>query len=175
MENRLKRIIKKFSPNLLEEYEEWIAEGKPEKFTVYLLHDPSPGLKIKKIGSSKTLWRRIFGGHNHRYFYNFKLIDKKHFNTAESMRQYEKIIQNFYKGEKKANINVITFAYNRRLDFKETPPPKNIEGRLANGGSENFKEELIPETFNEIEKEMKKYKKYNDYLISFYKKEKKVL
>ena len=173
MESRLKKIIKKFSPNLMWEYQKWIDEGKPEKFTVYLLHDPSPGLKIKKIGSSKTVWRRVFGGLNYRYFYNFKLIDKKHFRTAKLMREYEKIILNFYKNEKKAKANVLTIAYNRRSDLKSIPAPAIIDERLANGGSENFKDHLLPQSFNEIEREIRKYPKYNNLLINFKIKEKK--
>lgn len=169
-ESRNKRLIKKHSPSFLQEYQAWIEQGKPIKYAVYLLHDSSPGLKIKKIGSSKTLWRRVFGGLNYRYFYNFSLIDKKYFKTEKLMRDYEKIIQDYYKNVRRANVDVFTFAYNARSDLKKFHLPKNkIEGRLANGGSENFKENLVPGSFNEIEKELKtgpEYKKLINKILS---------
>ena len=69
------------------------------------------------------------------------------------MLEFEKKIQKFYE---KAKVNVNTYAYNKRSDLENYEIPKNIEPVLANGGSENFKEELIPNSFDEIESQINK-------------------
>ena len=151
MKSRVRKSIEKLSPAQLAEYENWIEEGKPKKFAVYLLHDPSPGVQVKKIGCSTKLWGRVFGGLNYKYFYNFNLLDIKYFSTKKEMLDYEKKIHKFYVH---AKTIVNTFAYNKRYDLDHMPSPTNIKPRMANGGSENFKEESLPNSFNEIEKEM---------------------
>jgi len=148
MQGRIKKNILKHSPDKLHEYENWLKEGKPRKYAVYLLHDPSPGVKVKKIGCSSKLWGRVFNGLNYKYFYNFKLLDVKYFPTKLEMLSFEKKVQKFYE---KAKVAVNTYAFNRREDIKDIEMPKNVRPVLANGGSENFKEELIPNSFNEIE------------------------
>lgn len=151
MKSRIKKMIEKLSPSRLEEYERWIQEGKPKKFAVYLLHDSSPGVKVKKIGSSTKLWGRVFNGLNYKYFYNFNLLDVKYFTTKKEMLDYEKKVQKFYE-HAKAIVN--TFAYNRRSDLNNIENTINIEPVMANGGSENFKDESIPNSFSEIENQM---------------------
>ena len=148
MQGRIKKNILKHSPERLYEYENWLKEGKPLKYAVYLLHDTSPGVKVKKIGCSTKLWGRVFNGLNYKYFYNFKLLDVKYFSTKLEMLAFEKKVQKFYE---KAKVTVNTYAFNRREDVKDIEMPKNIEPVLANGGSENFNEELIPNSFSEIE------------------------
>ena len=153
MESRVRKNILKYSPERLKEYESWIKEGRPIRFAVYLLHDASPGVKVKKIGCSTKLWLRVFNGLNYKYFYNFKLLDVKYFSTKLEMLNFEKKIQKFYK---KAKVDVNTYAYNKRSDLENHETPENLEPVLANGGSENFKEELIPNSFNEIEDQINK-------------------
>lgn len=148
MKSRIRKNILKHSPERLVEYETWIKEGKPIKFAVYLLHDSTLGVKVKKIGSSTKLWARVFNGLNYKYFYNFKLLDVKYFPTKLAMLSFEKKIQKFYE---KAKVKVDTYAFNRRSDLENYVIPKNLKPVLANGGSENFKEELIPNSFEEIE------------------------
>ena len=70
MKSRIRKNILKHSPERLVEYETWIKEGKPIKFAVYLLHDSTRGVKVKKIGSSTKLWARVFNGLNYKYFYS---------------------------------------------------------------------------------------------------------
>ena len=153
MESRVRKNILKYSPERLKEYESWINEGRPIKFAVYLLHDASPGVKVKKIGCSTKLWARVFNGLNYKYFYNFKLLDIKYFSTKLEMLNFEKKIQKFYE---KAKVNVNTYAFNKRSDLENYETPENLEPVLANGGSENFKEELIPNSFDEIEAQTNK-------------------
>lgn len=153
MKGRIKKNIIKHSPNRLPEYENWLKEGKPIKYAVYLLHDTTPGVKVKKIGCSTKLWGRVFNGLNYKYFYNFKLLDVKYFPTKLEMLTYEKKVQKFYE---KAKSTVNTYAFNRREDIKDIEMPENLEPVLANGGSENFKEELLPNSFDEIEAQMNK-------------------
>ena len=151
MESRVRKNILKYSPERLKEYESWIKEGRPIRFAVYLLHDASPGVKVKKIGCSTKLWLRVFNGLNYKYFYNFKLLDVKYFSTKLEMLNFEKKIQKFYK---KAKVDVNTYAYNKRSDLENYETPENLKPVLANGGSENFKEELIPNSFDEIEEQI---------------------
>ena len=153
MESRVRKNILKYSPERLKEYESWINEGRPTKFAVYLLHDASPRVKVKKIGCSTKLWARVFNGLNYKYFYNFKLLDIKYFSTKLEMLNFEKKIQKFYE---KAKVNVNTYAFNKRSDLENYETPENLEPVLANGGSENFKEELIPNSFDEIEAQTNK-------------------
>ena len=153
MESRIRKNILKYSPERLKEYESWIKEGRPIKFAVYLLHDESPGVKVKKIGCSTKLCGRVFNGLNYKYFYNFKLLDIKYFSTKLEMLNFEKKIQKFYV---KAKVDVNTYAFNKRSDLENYETPENLEPVLANGGSENFKEELIPNSFDEIEAQINK-------------------
>ena len=152
MQGRIKKNILKHSPDRIYEYENWLKEGKPLKFAVYLLHDSSPGVKVKKIGCSTKLWGRVFNGLNYKYFYNFKLLDVKYFSTKLEMLSFEKKVQKFYE---KAKVTVNTYAFNRREDIQDLDMPKNLQPVLANGGSENFKEELIPNSFAEIDSQMR--------------------
>jgi len=153
MQGRIKKNILKHSPERLHEYENWLKEGKPIKYAVYLLHDTTPGVKVKKIGCSTKLWGRVFNGLNYKYFYNFKLLDVKYFPTKLEMLTFEKKVQKFYE-QAKATVN--TYAYNRREDAEDIEMPKHLEPVLANGGSENFKEELVPNSFSEIEAQINK-------------------
>tara|TARA_B110000091_G_C13593738_1_gene381703 strand:+ start:186 stop:548 length:363 start_codon:yes stop_codon:yes gene_type:complete len=81
---------------------------------------------------------------------NLILLDKSYYKTKEN---FEKKTQKFYE---KAKVNVNTYAFNKRSDLENYETPENLEPVLANGGSENFKEELIPNSFNEIEAQINK-------------------
>lgn len=148
--NRTKKNINKFSPKWIREYQKWIENGKPKEFTVYLLHDEKLG--VKKIGRSSKIWSRVFNGLNHRYFYNFNLLDLKYFKNKQDFINFETKLKKFYKDKL---VTVLTYALNKRKDEKSIKFPRNIKGVLANGGSENFKAEAIPNSFSKIEKEIK--------------------
>lgn len=144
--NRTENNIRKYSPQWINKYNKWIISGKPKEFTVYLLHDKK--LKIKKIGRSTKIWGRVFNGLNHKYFYNFNLLDVKYFkNKSETIKYEDKLKVKF----EKAKVEVLTYAYNLRKDGKSLKP-KKIPGRLANGGNECYDEKSIPNSFIEIDK-----------------------
>ena len=144
--NRTENNVRKYSPQWINKYNKWIKSGKPKEFTVYLLHDKK--LKIKKIGRSTKIWGRVFNGLNHKYFYNFNLLDVKYFkNKSETIKYEDKLKVKF----EKAKVEVLTYAYNQRKDGKSLKP-KKILGRLANGGNECYDEKSIPNSFIEIDK-----------------------
>ena len=149
MKSRLSRIennIIKFSPKWTKAYQEWIKKGKPKQFTVYLLHDKK--LKVKKLGISTKVWARVFNGLNHRYFFNFNLLDLKYFKDKSETIKYEKKLKEKFK---KTRVEVLTYAYNLRKDGKSLKPKKTL-ARLANGGNECYEEKSIPNSFAEIDK-----------------------
>ena len=86
--NRTEDNIKKNSPQWINKYHRWVKKGKPKEFTVYLLHDKN--LKVKKLGRSTKIWSRFFNGLNHRYFFNFNLLDLKYFKSKSETIIYEK-------------------------------------------------------------------------------------
>ena len=94
--------------------------------------------------------------------------------TTTNFRDNLKVEKNSYnfvslkKAEKKLNfiLEKLPFSYKillenlirnidstgvKRSDLENYETPENLEPVLANGGSENFKEELIPNSFDEIE------------------------
>ena len=142
--------IKSNSPQWLKSYFKWIKRGRPKEFTVYLLHDKK--LKVKKLGRSEKIWGRVFNGLNHRYFFNFNLLDLKYFKNKSETIKYEKKLKEKFK---KTRVEVLTYAYNLRKDGKSLKPKKTL-GRLANGGNECYEEKSIPNSFSEIDKILKK-------------------
>ena len=150
--NRTEKSIRELSPQQINKYKKWVKDGKPKQYTVYLLHDKN--LKIKKIGRSTKHWSRIFNGLNHRYFYNFNLLDIKYFKNKSETIKFELKLQKFYKDKR---VEVLTYAYNIRKDIQNHKGPKKIQGILANGGSENYKAEQIPDSFLKINKDLKNH------------------
>ena len=144
--NRTEDNILKYSPQWINKYNRWINKGKPKEFTVYLLHDKK--LKVKKLGRSEKIWGRVFNGLNHRYFFNFNLLDLKYFKNKSETIKYEKKLKEKFK---KTRVEVLTYAYNQRKDGKSLKPKKTL-GRLANGGNECYEEKSIPNSFAEIDK-----------------------
>ena len=138
----------------MNKYHLWVKKGKPKEFTVYLLHDKN--LKVKKLGRSTKIWARVFNGLNHRYFFNFNLLDLKYFKNKSETIRYEKKLKKMFK---KTRVEVLTYAYNQRKDGKSLKPKKKFE-ILANGGNECYEEKSVPNSFMKIDKILKKNLKY---------------
>jgi len=152
--NRTEDNIQKYSPQWMNKYHLWVKKGKPKEFTVYLLHDKN--LKVKKLGRSTKIWARVFNGLNHRYFFNFNLLDLKYFKNKSETIRYEKKLKKMFK---KTRVEVLTYAYNQRKDGKSLKP-KETSGTLANGGKECYEEKSVPNSFMKIDKILKKNLKY---------------
>ena len=148
--NRTEDNIQKYSPQWMIKYHRWVKKDKPVEFTVYLLHDKE--LKVKKIGRSTKIWARVFNGLNHRYFFNFNLLDLKDFKNKYETIRYEMKLKEIFK---KARVEVLTYAYNQRKDGKSLKPKKTL-GTLANGGNECYEEKSVPNSFEEIEAQINK-------------------
>jgi len=152
--NRIEVNIEDNSPQWINTYHRWVKKGKPKEFTVYLLHDKN--LKVKKLGRSTKIWARVFNGLNHRYFFNFNLLDLKYFKNKSETIRYEKKLKKMFK---KTRVEVLTYAYNQRKDGKSLKP-KETSGTLANGGNECYEEKSVPNSFMKIDKILKKNLKY---------------
>ena len=148
--NRTEDNILKYSPQWINKYNRWINKGKPKEFTVYLLHDKK--LKVKKLGRSTKIWARVFNGLNHRYFFNFNLLDLKYFKNKSETIKYEKKLKEKFNS---VRVEVLTYAYNQRKDGKSLKPKKAL-GTLANGGNECYEENSVPNSFAKIDKILKK-------------------
>lgn len=148
--NRIENNIQKYSPQWMNKYHLWVKKGKPKEYTVYLLHDKN--LKVKKLGRSTKIWARVFNGLNHRYFFNFSLLDLKYFKNKSETISYEKKLKKIFKNKR---VEVLTYAYNQRKDGKSLKP-KKTSGTLANGGNECYEEKSVPNSFMKIDKILKK-------------------
>jgi hypothetical protein len=85
----------------------------------------------------------VFNGLNHRYFFNFNLLDLKYFKNKSETIRYEKKLKKMFK---KTRVEVLTYAYNQRKDGKSLKP-KETSGTLANGGNECYEEKSVPNSF----------------------------